>query len=130
MYWISSGQLLFLETAILKNLKNFQEIFSRVGLFYITGWEQELIRKDSITGVFLKFYHKPKRSSCFRLFYPDNIYLFKVNNRNTRKRCEICSELTIKTPERRQWRRFAVFIFNFEHNSQLFLEFLLLTLNK
>ena len=33
---------------------------------------------------------------------PDNIYLFKVNNRNTRKRFKICSELTIKTPERRQ----------------------------
>ena len=33
---------------------------------------------------------------------PANIYLFKVNNRNTRTRCEICSKLTIKTPERRQ----------------------------
>ena len=30
---------------------------------------------------------------------PVNIYLFKVNNRNTRKRCQICSKLTIKTPE-------------------------------
>ena len=28
---------------------------------------------------------------------PTNIYLFKVNNRNTRKRCEICSKLTGKT---------------------------------
>ena len=28
-----------------------------------------------------------------------NIYLFSVNDRNTRKRCEICSELAIKTPE-------------------------------
>ena len=28
-------------------------------------------------------------------------YMFKVNNRNTRARCEICSKLTIKTPERR-----------------------------
>ena len=28
--------------------------------------------------------------------------LFKVNNRNTRIRCEICSKLAIKTPERRQ----------------------------
>ena len=28
---------------------------------------------------------------------PANIYLFKVNNKNTRKRCEICSKLTIKT---------------------------------
>ena len=33
---------------------------------------------------------------------PANIYLFKVNNRNTRKRCEIWSKLTIKTPERHQ----------------------------
>ena len=31
--------------------------------------------------------------------YLANIYLFKVNNRSTRKRCEICSELTVKTPE-------------------------------
>ena len=28
---------------------------------------------------------------------PANIYLFKVNNKNTRKRCEICSKSTIKT---------------------------------
>ena len=55
------------------------------------------------------------------------MYLFKVNNRNTRKKCEICSKLTIKTPER---RRSGVFIVNFEHISHLFLVFLLLTLNK
>ena len=62
---------------------------------------------------------------------PVGIYLFKVNNRNTRARCEICSKLTVKTPERRQWqwRRSGVFIVNFEHISQLFLVFLLLTLN-
>ena len=29
------------------------------------------------------------------------IYLLKVNNRKTRTRCEICSKLTIKKPERR-----------------------------
>ena len=33
--------------------------------------------------------------------FPDGNYMFKVNNRNTRTRCEICSELTRKTPERR-----------------------------
>ena len=33
--------------------------------------------------------------------YPANIYLFRVNNRNTRKKYEICSEL-IKTSEWRQ----------------------------
>ena len=31
---------------------------------------------------------------------PVGIYMFKVNNRNTRTRCEICSNLTLKTPER------------------------------
>ena len=49
---------------------------------------------------------------------PAGIYLLKVNNRNTRTRCEICSKLTIKTPERRR-RRFtpcsSVSIVNFEH---------------
>ena len=34
---------------------------------------------------------------------PAGIYLLKVNNRNTRIKCEICSKLTIKKPERRQW---------------------------
>ena len=32
--------------------------------------------------------------------FPAGIYLFKINNRNTRTRCEICLKLTIKTPER------------------------------
>ena len=31
------------------------------------------------------------------------MYLFKVNNKNIRKRCKICLKLTIKTPERRQF---------------------------
>ena len=30
---------------------------------------------------------------------PVGIYMFKINNRNTRTRCEISSKLTIKTPE-------------------------------
>ena len=51
------------------------------------------------------------------------IYLLKVNNRNTKTRCEICS----KTLERR--RRSGVFIVNFKHISHLVLLFLLLTLN-
>ena len=31
---------------------------------------------------------------------PEGNYMFKINNRNTRTRCEICSELTITAPER------------------------------
>ena len=44
--------------------------------------------------------------------YIANNYLFKDNNRNTRTSCEICSKVTKKTPERRQWRRSGVFIVN------------------
>ena len=54
--------------------------------------------------------------------------MFKINNKNTRAMCEICSKLTIKTPERRQWHRPGVFIVIFEHISHHFLVFLLLTL--
>ena len=61
---------------------------------------------------------------------PAGIYLLKVNNRNTRTRCEICSKLTLKTPQGRDGRRSGVFIVNFEHISHLALVFLLLTLNK
>ena len=34
--------------------------------------------------------------------WPANIYFFRVNNRKARKMYELCSNLTIKTPERRQ----------------------------
>ena len=60
---------------------------------------------------------------------PVCIYPLKVNNKNTRKRCEICSKLTIKTSKRHHWCRSGVFIVNFQHISQLVLVFLLLTLN-
>ena len=56
---------------------------------------------------------------------PANIYLFKFDNRNIRKMCEICSKLTIKTPGRSD-----VFIINFEHISHLFLAFPYLILHK
>ena len=42
--------------------------------------------------------------------YPANIYLFKVSNRNTRKKCEKCSKLTIKWSDRRLWCPSRVFI--------------------
>ena len=68
--------------------------------------------------------------TTFSFGFLANIYFFKLNNRNTRKRCEICSKLTIKTPERGQRRCSGVFIVNFEHILHLFLMFPLLALNK
>ena len=53
-------------------------------------------------------------------------YMFKVNNNNTRTRCEIYSKLTIKTPDIFS----PVFIVNFEHISHLVLMLLLLTLSR
>ena len=57
--------------------------------------------------------------------YPVNMYLLQVNNRDARRKCEICSKLNIKTPERRQCRRSSVFIVNFEHILHIALLFLI-----
>ena len=85
----------------------------------------------------LKYFWMPKyilrNFKAFSFFhwsiYPAGIYLLKINNKNSRTRCEICLKLTIKTPKRRQCRHSGVFMVNFEHISHLALVFLLLTLN-
>ena len=82
-------------------------------------WEAFLLFKFSIENFFSKWEGA----------IPANIKLFKVNNKNARKRCEICSKVTIKTPERRHWLCSGVFIVTVEHISHLFLVFLWLTLN-
>ena len=61
---------------------------------------------------------------------PANIQFFKINNRNTRKRCKVYSNLTMKTKEGRHWRHSGSFTVNFEHISHHPLVFLLLILNK
>ena len=61
------------------------------------------------------------------------MYLFKVNNITLEKDAtyiQLTIKLTIKTPERCQWRRSGIFIVNFEYISHIFLVFLLLTLKK
>ena len=52
---------------------------------------------------------------------PAYIHLFKVNEKNTRKRCDICSKLTAKKPTR---------IMSLTITNPFFLVFLMLTLNK
>ena len=49
----------------------------------------------------LDAWHKSEYVAVYCLLlitYVANIYLLKMKNKNTRKRCEICSDLTIKTP--------------------------------
>ena len=68
---------------------------------------------------------KYRKQFCWRFFIsgvwnvknPAGNYILKLNNKSTRTRCEICSKLTIKTLERRRWRRSDVFIVNFEQIS-------------
>ena len=99
---------------------------------------QLYLKRDSSTGVFLwilgNFLY---REHIWRLLLnmllasfeyltsktttPANIYLFKVSNRNIRKRFEMCLKLAIKKPEWQQWRCFGVFIVSFEHIPHPFL---------
>ena len=77
-------------------------------MFVVTSSNNEsfiFLLKESLMENFIFLYW---------VWNPVGIYLLKVNNRNTRTRCEICS---------------GVFIVNFEHISHLVLVFLLLALN-
>ena len=56
-----------------------------------------LISRSTIGGMIKK--HKKEKALITQLTYD----LFKVSNRNTRKRCEICSNLTIKIPVTLFW---------------------------
>ena len=61
----------------------------------------------------------------FQFAYTLGKFMFKVNNRSTTIRCEICSKLTIKTPVSS-----SVFIVKSKHISLLVLVVLLLTLSR
>ena len=52
---------------------------------------------ESILSTWLSQFFDKLIKECL---IPANMYLFKVNNRNTRKRCEIYSKLTMKTAVR------------------------------
>ena len=62
--------------------------------------------------------------------FRDSHYLLKNNIENTRTTYEICSELTIITPERPDECLSGAFTVNFEQILHIILVFLLLTLNK
>ena len=70
---------------------NYQQWCEKSGIY--SNQTVELVA----TGVFILTLGKPYSFNVF----PVGIYLFKVNNRNIRTRCEICSKLAIKTPEQR-----------------------------
>ena len=61
---------------------------------------QELALRSIIIIWSMTFNNTLKKETQFPC--TTNLYLFKDNNRNTRKGCEIYSKLTVKTPEQRQ----------------------------
>ena len=105
------------------NNKNYIKIFSqntKCDLLYLGFCAISLIRKHN---------QRVRMNLTFNNFntFLVGINMFKVNKENTGTRCEICSKLTIKTPEKCQ---FAISIFKCEHILQLVLVLLKLTLNK
>ena len=78
-------------TNTIKNI--FMIIFLKTKLPYWKTASWRLLRRHyNIGDIFL---HR-----CLSRFFPDiaaNIHLFKFNNKNIRKRCEICSKVTTKT---------------------------------
>ena len=69
--------------------------------------QQSLSKSIAFTVLLFFYLHSSfvkKNYPNFIRIYPAGNYMFKVNSRNIRTRCEICSKLTIKTPERRQWQ--------------------------
>ena len=97
--------------------KRNQSLFLRIKISLIAYFSRSILESLLVEFLLLflpilsvySFFRK-----CENRRFRVGIYLFKVNNRNTRSRCEICSKLTIKTPE---------------HTSHLVLVFLLLTLS-
>ena len=83
------------------------------------------IREHGLLGMIHKFIE-----FVISVIYPVGNYMLKVNNRNTRTRCEIHSKLIIKTTERRHWPRSDVFIVNFEYIWHFVQVFLWLTLSR
>ena len=62
--------------------------------------------------------------------FPASNYMIKVDNRNTRRRCKICSKLySWSSPEQWHWCRYSVFV-TFEQISHFVLVFLLLILSR
>ena len=69
-----------------------------------------LQKKERVRG--LQWWELPATAPTEINLFTANICLFKVNNKNSRKRCETCSNLTIKTQERRPTSMTSFWCFN------------------
>ena len=105
--------------------------FAYLFIFGVINWLRSSYRvvfcKKSVMKIFTK--HLCGSPFWIKLQSRGN-YVFKVNNRNPRARCDLYWKLTIKTPDRHRSRHSSVFTVNFQHISYLVLAFLLLPLSR
>ena len=97
-FWIKEScsltkKLIYESTVRIYPVSNFMFIVKNKQIQWL-GWGLfQFLYEDFQTKIFWRV-AKPYS-------YPASNYMFKVNNRNTRARCEICLKLAKKTPERR-----------------------------
>ena len=89
---------------------------------------RQLFERWPASDCFYYCWHWGCRSCNSGLANPKCNYMFKVKKRNSWTRCEICSKLTIRTPEGRHGVVLVSLLLTFKHTSHLVLVFLLLTL--
>ena len=80
-------------------------LFANSSNFLGVGICSEVSASQHELSIFLKYRQYHHKEENLRT-YPAGNCMFKVINRNTKNRCEICSKLTIKTPKR--WRRLVM----------------------
>ena len=83
--------------------KNYRRFHSSLAeIYYFTSHYLDL-KSQSMTIYFMHYviiYALCESSKAWtsNLDVPGDNYMFKVNSRNTKTRCKVCSKLTIKTP--------------------------------
>ena len=105
-----------------------------VGRLEKTGWLTKIFKYYFQRGLLLEVFTIADLHTTIRFWAcPEPTQLTFTCSKSTietLEKCEICSKLTIKTPKRRQWHRFGVFIVIFERIFHTFFSvFLLLTLS-
>ena len=92
--------------------------------FVIVHWN------SNILFIYTFRYLLMNKFMMWSIVYTANVYLFKINNKNTRERCEISSKLKIKKTRTTSLTSFWCFYRYLWKFFTPFLMFLLLTLNK
>ena len=116
----------FCLNSLKENRKNFMRNLKKLGALWTYATFLRTTQKILTTDTF----HSRELIAVILKKNQTNIYLFKVNNGNTKKRWGTYSKLTIKSSNWRHWCRSGLVFVNFGHISHLFVVFLLMTLHR